>query len=113
MGANIILIGCFIHVFPNSRAIGDRLVRGPGFEVITQCVHVAIGANTGIPEKIPRTTDRISALNNRKIRTGAVALKPHGGADTRKASTDNDDVKLIAAQAIALWVFRYTHVLLP
>ena len=113
MGANIILIGCFIHVFPNSRAIGDRLVRGPGFEVITQGIHITIGANARIPEKIPRATNCISTLNNRKIRTGAVALKPHGGADTRKASTDNDDVKLIAAQAIALWIFRYTHVLLP
>ena len=39
---NAVLVGCFIHVAENRGAVGDTFIGFPGFEVVTQGVHVAV-----------------------------------------------------------------------
>ena len=40
----------FIHVVPNGRSISNRFFSTPRFEVVTQRVHIRIGANPWVFE---------------------------------------------------------------
>src|SRR5262249_14188915 len=54
------------HIIENARAVGDRLRLGPRLEGIAEREHVAVGADAGIAEEIPRAADRLPALEDRK-----------------------------------------------
>ena len=45
----------FTNIAENFVAVGDRSRISPWFESITHGVHIAVGADTRVPEKIPRT----------------------------------------------------------
>ena len=94
--ADTVLVRRRIDVLPNSGAISNGLLCRPGFEIVSQGMHVTIGANPRIPEKIPGATDGLPALQNGIAGTGAIPLQAHPGTYPRQTSANDDDIKLVA-----------------
>ena len=62
------------HIAQDGWAVGNRLARRPRFEVITECVHVAVRPDARIAEEIPRPANGLPALENGIGFVGAARL---------------------------------------
>ena len=56
------LCGRLFNVVADSGPIAERLFGQPGFGPITECVHIAVRANTWVAKKIPGTSDGTATL---------------------------------------------------
>src|SRR5580693_6124544 len=54
----------FAEIVEDVWAVGDRLRSAPGAETVAERIHIGIGAHSRIAEEVPRSTDRIAALQN-------------------------------------------------
>ena len=60
--ADAVLICSLVHVAQNRRPVGDAFFRFPGFEIVSQGMHVTVRANAGITEQVPGAADRVASL---------------------------------------------------
>ena len=98
--ANTVLVGRFIHVTENRRAVCDTFFRFPWFEIVTEGVHVAIRPNTGVAEQVPCPTNRFATLQQNKVTIRAFALKTYRSADAGEARADDDDVESLGVHLL-------------
>ena len=72
----------FVQVSQNRRTIGDRFRLRPRLERETESVHVAVGANPGIPKQIPRAAEIRTTFEDGVRVRWAHRLQVIGGADS-------------------------------
>ena len=80
--ANTVLVGRLIHVAQNRRAVCDTLFGFPGFEIVSQGMHVTVRANAGITKQVPGTPDRFASLQQNEVAIRAISLEPHRGTNS-------------------------------
>ncbi len=73
-------------------AVGDGVGFVPRLEAVAERVHVAIGANAGVTEKIPRAAHGWPALEDDIGLSRTARMQVHCGADTGEARTDDQNV---------------------
>ena len=93
------LVDRFVQVVEDRRAIGDRLRVAPRLELEAQRVHIAVGADTGIAEKVPGAAERRPTLEDRELAVGAHGLQVVGRRNAGDASADDDDVEVLGGDA--------------
>ena len=93
------LVDRFVQVVEDRRAVGDRLRVAPRLELEAQRVHIAVGADTGIAEKVPGATECRPSLEDRELAVGAHGLQVVGRRNTGDAGADDDDVEVLGRVA--------------
>src|SRR5262245_49156042 len=76
-----VLGGGLLHVAQDRGAVGDRLGVAPGFEIVPQRVHVAVGPDARIAKEVPRAAHRRPAFEDDVALPRALALQVHRSAD--------------------------------
>ena len=89
-----VLSNRFVEIIEDRSTVGDGLALGPGFEVETQGVHVAVGADTRIAKQIPGAANSRPPFENQITALRTMFLQMHGGADTRDAGADNQYINV-------------------
>ena len=96
MAIDPVLTRGFVHVLPDGGPVGDSLVPGPRFEIVAEREHVAVGADAGIAEQIPRAANNGAVLQDDVALVGAMLAQVHAGADARQARADDENVEMFA-----------------
>ena len=60
--ADAVLICGLVHVAQNRGPVGDAFFRFPRFEIVSQGMHVTVGANARIPKQVPGAANRVASL---------------------------------------------------
>src|SRR5262249_41849632 len=84
--------GRLLHVGEDRGTVRDRLGVTPGFEVVPQRVHVAVGPDAGIAKEIPGATHRRASLEDDVALRRAVSMEVHAGPDAGEAGADDQYV---------------------
>ena len=93
------LVDRFVQVVEDRRTVGDRLRVAPRLELEAQRVHVAVGADTGIAEKVPGAAECRPTLEDRELAVGAHGLQVVGRRNAGDAGADDDDVEVLGGDA--------------
>ena len=91
--SDAIFIGGFMDIFVDRRAVRNRLCLGPGFEPVTQRVHVRIRADAGIAEQVPGSAHIGALFDYRKALVRALHGQMGRRRNAGKPRPDNQDIK--------------------
>jgi hypothetical protein len=76
-------------------ASGDRVVARPRLELVAKRVQKGIGADSGIPEQVPRAADRVACLQDREGLVRHLRRHVIGGPNAGDPSTDDQHVDVV------------------
>ncbi len=99
MRKDVVLLRRFPHVLPDGRSVGDGLRIPPGFEVVAEGVHVAVGADPRIAEQVPGPSDGIARFENGKRLSGTLFPKMTGSSDAGNTRSHDDHVETLHVEA--------------
>ena len=96
--ADVLADTAFIHdpveVIEDRGRIGDALFMPPGFEIEAQRVHVAVRADAGIAEQIPRPAKIVAPLDDGIGVVRGLHFHVRGHADAGNSGTDDQHVEI-------------------
>ena len=87
--------GGVADVIQDRGTIGDGLGVAPRAKAIAERVHIGVGANAGIAEKIPRATDRVAPFEYDEALVGAVHLQMTRSTNSRQPRAHDYDVHVL------------------
>jgi len=97
-----IFVDGFIQIVEDRWRVGNCPARGPGFEIIAQCIHVAVRADAGIFEQVPGPAESLARLDNGKAFARASLAQVDRRANAGQAGTDNQYVENVIFHAALL-----------
>ena len=80
--------------------VGDSAGILPGPEGVAHREHVGVRADAGIAEQVPGPADRLARLEDRDRGAGEGPAQVAGGADSRQAGAEDQDVEVLLAGGI-------------
>ena len=84
-----------MEIVKDGRPVRDSVALCPGLKAVTHGVHVAIGADAWVTEKIPGAPKRFTPLQDEEVALWALALKMIGRANTAEACSYDEDVDVL------------------
>ena len=84
------------HVLPDLVAVGDHLRPRPRFPREAQRVDVAVGANAGIAEQIPRPAEALTSFQDRVAQVRVLLADAVGGADAGEPGADDQHIAVVS-----------------
>src|SRR5712671_3360757 len=78
-----VVASCFANVVQYGGAVGDRLGLAPGPKLVSERVHIGIGAHSRIAKQVPGSAHRVSPFQNCKCLGRAVPLEIISSANSR------------------------------
>ncbi len=94
----------FLDVIQDRRAVRNCLPVAPGFEVVTECVHVAVGANAGEAKQVPGPAHGIATFEDDVGLAPAFVPQVTRRTDARQSGTDNQHIKVFAGHVSLRYV---------
>ncbi len=82
------------------RPVGNRLFRFPGLEAEAERLHVAVGADAGVLEEVPRAADVGAAFEDDVGAIRAQGLQVVAGANPGYARADDDHIDVLGSHAL-------------
>ena len=83
------------EIFENRGTVRDRFFMAPRFEIEAKRVHVAVGAEPWVTEKIPGPPERFTTLQDKEVALWAFGLQVIGRANTAEACSYDEDVDML------------------
>ena len=80
---NPVVASCFANVVQYGGAVGDRLGLAPWPKLVSERVHIGIGAHSRIAKQVPGSAHRVSPFQNCKGLGRAVPLEIISSANSR------------------------------
>ena len=96
----------FIEIVENRRTLGDRLVRNPRLETVSERMHVTVGPDTRVPEQVPGPPEIFATFENHERTVRAIALQKIAAADAGNSCTHDQDIKVLDHLAFPMAVYR-------
>src|SRR5262249_11749923 len=90
------------HIVQDAGSVGDRLRIGPRLERIAEREHVAVGADAGIAEKVPRAANCVAGFEDDEALRRAPGLQMVARANAGKAGADDEDVEMFCLHSAPL-----------
>src|SRR3546814_4582679 len=86
-------LGCggVLDVLQDRRAVRERLLSVPRAERVAEREHVGVGAQARVAEQVPGATYRVTRLEDRVPRPGAIGLHVVTRAAAGQDSTDDQE----------------------
>src|SRR6267142_4825454 len=98
---NPVVASCFANVVQYGGAVGDRLGLAPWPKLVSERVHIGIGANSRIAEQVPGPAHRVSPFQNCKCLGWASCLQIISSADSREPRAHDQDIEVLDALRIS------------
>src|SRR6266403_6199054 len=91
----------FANVVQYRRTIGDRLRLTPWHKLVSERIHIGIGAHTRIAKQVPSPTHGASAFQNCKGLGRASCLQVISSADSREPRAHDQGIEALDALRIS------------
>ena len=106
VGCDAVFIGRVFNIFPDGRAVCDRLGFGPGFEIVSQRVHVTVRTDARIAEQVPCPANCAALLEDLIAQTGAFLSQMNRCANAGETGPDDQNVRIGVCHDCFLPVFQ-------
>ena len=91
LAVDAVIAGGVLQVVTDIGAVGDGIAFVPGVVPEAQCVDIAVGSDSGVPEQVPGPADAFPALDDMKA--AARRAQSDGGIDAGYSGSHNENVK--------------------
>src|SRR6267143_6881984 len=91
---NPVVASCFANVVQYGGAVGDRFGLAPWPKLVSERVHIGIGAYSRIAKQVPGPAHGVSALQNGKALRRALRLEVIRRANPRETRAHDQYVKV-------------------
>jgi hypothetical protein len=93
--AEVVLVDRLLQVVQDLVAVGDRVVLGPRLEPEAERVQVGIRPDAGISEQVPRSADRVAAVDDGEGLARLPGRQVAAQADAGQAGADDQHVDVL------------------
>src|SRR5713101_10138803 len=101
LAINPVVASGFANVIQYGGPVGDRLGLSPWPKLVTERVHIGIGAHTRIAKQVPGAAHRVSAFQNCKALRRALPLQVISSADSRETRAHDQHIEVLDALRIS------------